>query len=137
MKRFFPFLIGLTLICLSFTYNSEPESSISEDDAVNSVVKICDYMRHYGQNQYQCDPSSADLQIDDDCVGTIKVYVRVTNLTSNPVKGKPYGLPTNADDIYYEYISSGIKKTIGPIDSFVYNYKVGSEPVSRGDMKRS
>lgn len=129
MKRFFPLLLGLTLTFLSFSYINSDATTV-EECAVNSLIKICDYKPHFTTNQYQCDPSSGLLIVDQaTCTGTMKVFLRVTNLATNPVLGQPYALPTGVESLFYEYTYGGNVVMIGPIDTFIYRYEKNNTPV--------
>ena len=129
MKRFFPLLLGLSLVCFSFSTNLVA-SSVDEDCAVNSLIKICDYMPHYTSSSYQCDPSSGHLEVDPGtCIGTLQIYVRTTNLASNPVRGVSYSLPTGQEPIFYEYSYGGNTFVVDNINSFKYEDAHNGIPV--------
>ncbi|MEM9548904.1 MAG: T9SS type A sorting domain-containing protein [Bacteroidota bacterium] len=146
MKRFFPLVLGLALICLSFinfdeTSNSSTEvcndnavesfsSEISiaspnttEDDAAISLIKVCSYHAVPFGNQYSCPGVAADLVIDPNtCTGTVRAAVTVTNLVSNPTPGVSYPLPLGTEPIFFEYTAFGVTQVIGPINSYEYSY---------------
>lgn len=131
MKRFIPLLLGLTLVCFSFSnIDVIPETTTAEDCAVNVPIKICDFSDHVVlQNQGQCNPTSIGLHVHNDCTGTITAYLRVANLTSSPILGKSYTLPNGVPDLYYYFIYRNSAVAIGPINTFVYREDHGVHPI--------
>ena len=130
MKRFFPLLLGLTLICLSFNNINVDEpllpeecdtsSEFIEDDAAISLIKICSYHAVPSSSQNSCPSVAAQLKILPDCKGSVAAGLMVTNLVSNPIIGDKYPLPFGTEPIYFEYTVFGTTYKLGPIDSFAY-----------------
>lgn len=110
MKRFIPFFLGITMCFLAYTsYAHVP-------------IKICDFRHNLSSSQSVCNPTAAELTDNNDCTGTVKAYLRVANLATNPVLGQTYSLPAGTPPMYYEYTVDGVTNVIGPITTFTYNY---------------
>ena len=123
MKRFFPLIMGLTLILLSFANKENEATSTTNELTVESPIVICEFMVHPTTSQWQCDPSAALLTLDSlNCTGSVKTYLRVTNLDPNPVIGQSYSLPVDCEPIFYHYTYGGNSYSMGPINSFVYRF---------------
>ncbi len=130
MKRLFPLLLGLTLICLSFTFEDATPDKILDDIVVESHIELCEFAPNpSGVESSQCPGMPAELTIADDCTGSCAATLLVANLAISPAIGQSYPLPTGQPPIYYEYTYDGNSVVIGPINSATYwgkSFRVGS-----------
>ena len=124
MKRFFPLVLGLSLILFSFKTDNK-SSLISESSfLVSTLMDICEFKIGYNSGTNHCPGMPAELIISPDCEGIVEANLLVANLDPDPVVGMQYSLPQGVPALYIETEHNGNVETVGPITTFDYNGRI-------------